>query len=133
MTTLKGRFINGVAATVSELIRLSDAEFLDLANNGFAFDGSEVPTSAISSPDRRVDFVLNYIGSLGPGGLNWRRLRLHFKGIDKIDFGYDDVELGFPHTLKRQVDLEYAVQSRYGYGPAGIRTLPLRSVSINRN
>jgi hypothetical protein len=35
MPSLKERFADGVAAPTSEVIRLSDQEFLDLANNVF--------------------------------------------------------------------------------------------------
>ncbi len=111
MVNLKERFMDGVTAPCSETIHLGDAEFIDIANNVFSFDGAEILSSELSLPEKRVDFRLNYIAAMGLVGMVWRKLRLHFGEIDNIVFSYSDAELGFPHEVKRHVDLEYVARN----------------------
>jgi len=112
VSSLKERYLDGIAAPTSEVLRLGDADFIDIANNVFAFDGAVVLSSEFSVTERRVDFRLNYIAKMDPEGLRWRKLRLHLGGIDTIDFSHRDAELGFPHMLVRHVELEYAVRNQ---------------------
>ena len=108
---LKERFLDGVKAPLHEVIRLGNLEFLDVANNVFAFDSAVVMSNVLSLQARSLELHLDYLAKMDDFGMKWRELRVGFGGIDTIEFGYQDPTLGFPHRTVRKVDLEYAVRN----------------------
>lgn len=97
-------------------LKSTDKDFITIFNENFCFHDAEVLSHNLDLKQATLELVLNYIVRWervdNKIRLQWRKLQLVCEGIFWIEISRSDPELGFPHEMRRRIDLKELQNTR---------------------